>query len=216
MYCKTPTIAFHAAKVCIVATGTLFSTILLSAHASPVAPAGRLISAVSVKASSDQNNSVKRLIDGLGLTETGTGTGVFVQTNDKYANGATMWNAAARNGKADYHAWLVFDLGKTYRIRGLHVWNFNENYGGDYTGRGVKQVVISASITGKVFSPAAILTFQKATGQSDDTGEEYPFPKTIKARLIKFQIKSNYMGRDVPGLSAVQFRVAGAGQHRSR
>lgn len=171
---------------------------------------GAFLAPTDATASSFQEGagrSARKLIDGSGWGETRPGSGVYVHTANVSADGNCMWNAGSRDGGLDTHAWLVFDLGRPYRVNGVYVWNYNE--AGQWTARGVKDVDISASTDGKTFAPVGPLTFRRASGAEGETGQAVPFPAPVRARFFRFDVRSNY-GGDVPGLSEVRFSNADA------
>jgi len=116
--------------------------------------------------------------------------------------------------KNDGDPFIIFDLGGAVDLRNIKIWNYNET---NLTGRGVKQVQITGSATGKNGSfNITIGTFNidQATGGSAS-------PKTLSigatgVRFVKFDILSNHNGVTFPtndgsndnafvGLSEVQF-----------
>ena len=163
---------------------------------------GAFITPVNATASSSQEGAGRtpnKLIDGSGWGETRPGSGVYVHTNNAGADGNCMWNGEA-------NSWLWFDLGKNYALNGVYVWNYNE--GGGWNTRGVRDVEISASLDNKTFQPLGTFTLHMASGQEDERGEAVAFGKTIRARYVKWQIKSNYRGGEQSGLSEVRFSNA--------
>ena len=171
----------------------------------PKARTGVLVAPVGVEASSEQGSSPSHLIDDLGLDE--TPDGVLIHTNRKYTDaGTTMWNAGFPNGKPDYSATLLFDLGKSLTVDGLHVWNYNEP---GYTGRSVKEVEILTSDDKQNFKSLGVYPLEKGPGEKNYVGEVIGLKEPVKARYFRFAIKSNHQGNEVPGLSKVRFNVTG-------
>ena len=171
---------------------------------------GAFVTPTDATASSSQEGagrSPRKLIDGSGWGETRPGSGVYVHTANVSADGNCMWNAGGRDGGLDARPWLVFDLGRLYRVNGVYVWNYNE--AGQWAARGVKDVDVSASADGKTYAPVGALTFRRASGTNDERGQAVPLPAPVRARFFRFQVQSNY-GGDVPGLSEIRFSNADA------
>jgi hypothetical protein len=163
---------------------------------------GNFITPVETTASSAQSGAgrtAQRLIDSSGWGETAPGSGVFVHSANVYADGASMWNG-------DPDSWLLFDLGQSFNLSGVYVWNYNEGNG--WNSRSVKELQISASTDNKEFAPVGDFTLQQAPGKEDYSGQPVKFPRVLRARYIKFQIKSNYKGGENSGLAEVRFANA--------
>lgn len=192
----------------------LLTLICLLGLTAPIAPAGTptkptqslgaFITPADAWASSAQTaagRTPRKLIDGSGWGETFPGSGVFVHTNDVSSDGNCMWNG-------DPNSQLVFDLGKTYRVNGVYVWNYNE--GGGWNSRSVKDMTVLASLDGKQFRPIGTFTLAEASGQDDEPGQAIAFPVAVSGRYFKFQILSNYRGGENSGLAEVRFSNADA------
>lgn len=163
---------------------------------------GAFLTPTDARASSAQEGAgrtPRRLIDGSGWGEERPGGGGYVHTSNAGEAGGAMWNG-------DAQAWLWFDLGRARRVRGVYVWNYNE--GGGWNTRGVKDVEISASADGKTFVPVGTFTFRMASGEDGDAGQAVAFGKTVSARFFRWQIRSNYRGGEMSGLSEVRFADA--------
>ncbi len=182
------------------------------AFAAPPAGAGDgVIAPVAVEATSSAPECKPEvLIDGSGLREVGTGSGVFVHTSDKFpAQGVTtMWNAGYPEGRDCQKVTLTFDLGKSHAIGSVRVWNFNE---AGYDHRGFKEVEVAVSPDGKQFRPVGTFTFDRAPGEPDYAGQFVPFSAPVTGRFFRLQPKSKY-GGDVAGLAEICFNTSGAGQ----
>ena len=183
----------------------VLSALLATAYAdTPTQTLGAFITPVDATASSSQEaagRTPRKLIDGSGWGETRPGSGVYVHTNDVSSDGNCMWNG-------DANATLGFDLGKTYRVNGVYVWNYNE--GGGWNSRSVKDVQIASSEDGKSFAPVGKFTFAEAPGTEADPGQAVPFRTPVRARYFRFQIVSNYRGGEMSGLAEVRFSNADA------
>ena len=156
------------------------------------------ISATATSSQSDAGRTPAKMIDGSGWEESAPESGVYVHTNNVFAAGNCMWNGAA-------DATLGFDLGKTHRVSGIYLWNYNEGNG--YNWRSVREVEISASTDEKEFIPLGKFTFAMAPGTDDYAGEALPFAKPVTARYFRWKILSNY-GGDASGIAEVRFANA--------
>ena len=170
----------------------------LSPSQTPTATIGAFITPVDVAAST-QNRPARTLIDGVGLNETYPGSGVFVHTNDVYQGGASMWNAF-NDG-----AFVSFDLGETYNVAGLYVWNYNEP--DRWLNRGIHEVMIQWSSDNKTWTDVGKFTFPKANGSNELLAQPIQFEKPVKARYFKINTLSNY-GENETGLSEIRFANA--------
>ena len=103
-----------------------------------VEPRGYPVEGVTVTASSEASGTslATNLLDGSGLTDGLHGV-----------DAATMWLAAA-----GVPAWLEFDLGATYKLDSLVVWNQNQLIEA-ILGFGAKDVVVETSTDGTTWSP---------------------------------------------------------------
>lgn len=163
---------------------------------------GAFLTPTDARASSAQEGAgrtPRRLIDGSGWGERRPGSGVYVHTSNVGEAGGAMWNG-------DANSWLWFDLGRAARVRGVYIWNYNEGNG--WNTRGVKDVDILASTDGKTFVPVGTFTFQMARGEDGDAGQAIAFGKVVRARFFRWQIRSNYRGGEMSGLSEVRFADA--------
>ena len=193
-------------RLLLLAVATLAAPIISAAptptQSVPTQALGAFITPTDAWASSSQasaGRTPRKLIDGSGWGETAPGSAVYVHTSDVSSDGNCMWNG-------DPDSWLVFDLGRPYRVNGVYVWNYNE--GGGWNSRGVKDVAILASTDGKQFRPVGTFTLAEASGHDDDAGQAVPFPAVTRARYFKFQILSNHRGGESSGLSEVRFSNA--------
>ncbi len=170
----------------------------------PNAELGAYITPVDATASASQSGAGRtpqKLIDGSGWGESFPGSGVYVHGNNVYEGGSSMWNGMHPKG----FPWLQFDLGRTYRVAGVYVWNYNET---DWSNRSVKGVLISSSLDGKIFKPVGEFAFERAPGREDYAGQAVPFQTPVQARHFKFEIRSNYRGGEMAGLAEIRFANA--------
>ena len=164
----------------------------------PTATIGSFITPVDVAASS-QNRPARTLIDGVGLNETYPGSGVYVHTNNVYQGGASMWNAS-NDG-----TFVSFDLGQSYNVGGLYVWNYNE--GAPWVDRGIREATIQWSSDQKTWNDVGQFTFVKANTSNELMAQTVQFEKPVKARFFKINAQSNY-GQNETGLSEIRFANA--------
>lgn len=201
------------------------SALLVVEHSSAATIVGVTINSVSSEGST---RAAVNVVNGSGLS---TITGAHVNQPD--VSGGTMWMS---NGTSDpLPTFITFDLGSTYDLNSLRVWNYNENYNaegvpsgthpGTHTRSGARSVDISVadSLAGN-FTSLGNFTFNEASGSAvadfsqiiDLSG----YSAASTARLVRFDILSNWStGEGSPtqwtGLSEVQFD-AGAAPEPSR
>ena len=142
---KFPVTAFVLAAS--IASASFFQTIKLpSSKTTPTQSIGAFIQPVSATATNSQSDAGRtpnKMIDGSGFDESKPGNGVYVHTNNVFAAGNCMWNGSPNST-------LGFDLGKTCRVSGLYLWNYNEGNG--YNRRSVREVDIAFSDDNKTFT----------------------------------------------------------------
>jgi len=201
--------------------------LLLTPPMPPTASLGAFIQPADAAAQDSQSQAgrtPRKMIDGSGWGETFPGSGVYVHCADVYAGGGSMWN-----GK--WSSWLLFDLGREYNVNGMYVWNYNEP--GGWNTRGIREAEVLCSSDRKGEAPAepswpgerssagaspsrgnekfrslGVFKLKMAPGRDDYQGEAVPFGKTVRARYFKLQIKSNYRGGEMSGLSEARFSNA--------
>lgn len=130
-----------------------------------------------------------------------------IHTPDPAGN---MWmtSATSTNSGAFTNAFLTFDLGATYTINRLKVWNYNGLTNGAASGAGVKTAAISYSADNVTYTTnlpsanfnAAPLTFTNY-GQAIDMGG-------VSARYVRLNVTSVYSSATTSnrvGLAKVQF-----------
>ena len=150
----------------------------------------------------------KHAIDGSGLSN--LGDGVFGHTTTYQNN---MWMTASASLSAAGAKFFCVDLGDTYNLGRIKVWNFNM---GGQQARCLKDVMIyvtdnptaaKSSVSDIQGWGDAVWSgeFAKATGKADDIGME---PITItgtSARFVAFVFTSSWGDDNYQGLSEVQF-----------
>lgn len=168
----------------------------------PTQTLGAFIRPVSATATDSQaaaGRTPDKMIDGSGWDEEKPGSGIYVHTSDVFADGNCMWNGAANST-------LTFDLGKTFHVSGVYLWNYNE--GGGYNSRSIKDVAISYSVDNQAFTLMGTYTFAMAPGTNGYRGQTVRFKQAVNARHFKWVILSNYRGGEMSGIAEVRFSNA--------
>lgn len=143
------------------------------------------------------------LVDGSGLT--GDLHGTCYDQNTCWQNGFGGLVPAT----------IVFDLGATYDLASMHVWN---GYWGNFqSGRGAHEVDVSTSSDLSLWIDQGTFNFPEApTTVTDYAGFDVPDLAWAGARYVRFQINSNWGGGDCGScitMSEVQFfQAAGQGE----
>ena len=176
--------------------------LILTPPRPPTASMGAFIQPAEATAENSQSQAgrtPRKMIDGSGWGESFPGSGVYVHSASVYAGGGCMWN-----GKWD--SWLLFDLGREFNVNGMYMWNYNEP--GGWNTRSVREMEVSASSDNEKFTPLGLFKLEKASARDDYEGQAVPFEKPVRARYLKFQIKSNYRGGEMSGIAEVRFSNA--------
>lgn len=186
----------------------------LLAQSLPVTAAPFIVQPVGVNASSvfGETTGPENTINGGGLAELSgslpTGAPVPAQWPGHIAfNNWVNWHAAAAPAAP---VTLTFDLGASYHLTGMHLWNMNQNGLG---GRSIKTATISVSSDGTYFTDVSVGGrdsngfFIPAPGIDGYRGEDYTFVGT--GRFVRFSITINgYDTLDYVGISEVRFIAA--------
>jgi hypothetical protein len=153
---------------------------------------------------------------------TATASSVYATTPiDSLVNGSGL--AGGQHDTNCMNMWLSnavvsptvrFDLGASYTLTGMHVWNYNQVYGASsYAERGVNNVDVWVSATGNgtpTSKPsewtriADDLKLSQASGLATDTGKDYALTASQAARYVFFDNINNF-GDSYTGLSEVRF-----------
>ncbi len=181
----------------------LLLTLALGLPAVEVIASGSIAGA-SVTASTVQHARTDALNDGAGLNEEPVGSGVFVHTNAKYAQGGTMWSSEQQ--KPIDQQWVSFDLGAARGISAVLVWNYNES---GWTARGMKQCTIAVSNDGKDWRPAGVFTLKEGSGGASEPAQSLVLTAGTRGRHVRISAVNSY-GQDAVGLSEVRFVVDNA------
>ena len=147
------------------------------------------------------------LVDNSGMSDA-AGPTFADGTHGNEANGY-MWmgNGTPESG-GSYRGWLVFDLGASYFVDKIHVWNWNEAAS---LSAGVKLVGISYSEDNSTWSTPVNYTFDQATGLTDYAGHIITLVGGgFSARYVRFDCRSSWgawssYSWDAVGLSEVRF-----------
>ena len=119
---------------------------------------------------------------------------------------------SAQYRPASVTATLIFDLGATYSLNGLRLWNYAEYWGGStYNDRGVKDFTLSFSTNGgTTFSNAQNFTAAIGGGVGGSplpngiAGQGFSFGG-ISANAVKLEITSSQGSEFSSGIAAVRF-----------
>lgn len=121
-----------------------------------------------------------------------------------HSDGA-MWLSAGigyggrKDAAADDRApWVVFDLGKLADLGSLQIWNYNENYAGDLTGRGVDEMEIAVSATGEPETFHPVRTVHLAKGKGVPAQAETVKLEAKDVRYVRLGVLSNHAGTRFP------------------
>jgi hypothetical protein len=140
------------------------------------------------------------IVDGGGLNAAGQHDNVFVS--------GSHWET----DPYQYSAWIVFDLGNTYDVDAMRLWNFNAtNQNGSYTGRGVQRMKVYTSTDLNAWTQRGdTWTLTIAPGTPDYVGDLYTWLAATwtGVRYIKFDEMSYFGIGDVGGhvgLSELRF-----------
>lgn len=149
----------------------------------------------------------------LGAVHTVDGSGLSGGTHAQLVcPGGTSWQTISQTGTGE----IVFDLGTTYDLGTVHVWNLN--FYAPYNGRGARDVRISTSLDLLDWNLEGTVQFAMATGLDGDPGFDLDATAWSLARYVRFEILSNFGSDDNAGhvgLSEVQFFRADTGDDPS-
>ena len=108
---------------------------------------------------------------------------------------------------------ITFDLGIRTALNSVTVWNYNETARPDLVNRGANDVeILIATSEGGEFTSIGDFNFTIAPGVANQNFGQIidlsSFPEATRARLVRFNIKSNHGGDDhFVGLSEVRFNI---------
>lgn len=165
---------------------------------------GDVIQPVDIDFSSELSprNAVD-IINGNGLTGTDTSATHNATVSDMWLSGA---------GEDITEQWLRFDLGNTYDVTKIYIWQYNENNASNADNiRGVSNFTVEVSLDDVNYSAPDSGASQTAD-RIPDPGYANPIPMTCALSMsasgiqyIKFNIDSSWGASDYIGLSEVRF-----------
>lgn len=144
------------------------------------------------------------------IVETGDPVPTTWPTHDTdQLSGHTQWLS---NTGTPSTQWIMFDLGQSYQLGSMHIWNWNDNRS---ITRGINSVDVrfatsltvafgSATNTNPGWGAATTTTFAQATGLTSYTGEDKSFT-AVTARYVLFDVNSNYGDAQYVGLAETRF-----------
>ncbi len=153
------------------------------------------------------------IINGSGLNDPAGDTGathINGQSGSNYS-----WHTRYNPNGIVEHAWLIFDLGGSYSLESMQIWNYNHTgSGGAETTRSIRQYNLwlrnddsagnnSADSNQPFDSTGWTLLLENAVlnpapGNNNYTGQNIKLDATV-ARRVAIEILSNYDGYDVTG-----------------
>jgi hypothetical protein len=134
------------------------------------------------------------------------GVGLFGEIHTPLPAG-TMWLTQLDAAGAVAQAYVVFDLGATYTLNKLKVWNYNEQASGAniLTRRGVASADILVAGEDQAFTTAkAAQAFTRAPGVFTNFFDLIDMGG-VQARYVRINVLTNFGGDNRVGLSEVQF-----------
>ena len=116
----------------------------------------------------------------------------------------TSWASEYHDPPDFLHEWIQWDLGGTYTLSKVHVWNFNE---GGYTDQGIKTLDIQKwnSETSAWENAYTGLTWSQAPGSDTYAGFDQDFTTPITTSKIRFANLVNYGSVYGAGVGEVVF-----------
>ena len=119
-----------------------------------------------------------------------------------------MW---LNSGGIVANEWVVFDLGDSYDLTTVKIWNYNEAPGG-YINRGIATMDIIVSANPSMTPATNLGQFSLAQAPGDSTT---PFGQTLtlndanNVRYVKFEVTTTHGDMIYVGLSKVRFSTTG-------
>lgn len=153
-------------------------------------------SAIDAVSSEVHNRAASEAIDGSSLSNA-----AIVETDDPIpatypshdtSSGDIWWTDVSVENNID-EVFVTFDLGDTYKLTGVHVWNLNHGgAGGRSTESGIENVNIEFSLDGTSFFGTESHVFTEAPNSTDYAGEDYAFASGIDARHVRFDVQTTF------------------------
>ncbi|MDI6451854.1 carbohydrate binding domain-containing protein [Anaerobaca lacustris] len=113
-----------------------------------------------------------------------------------------MWLA---DPPVDEALWIQYDLGKTYKLHEMLVWNYNSQFE-LILGFGLKDVTVEYSKNGTDWTALAQVEFTQATAKATYTANTMVDLQGVPARYVRLTVHSGWGATGQFGLSEVRFR----------
>ena len=167
------------------------------------ADAGTAVTVSSIYIDADGSNDAWKASDWSGMT------GTFpdgAASTDWY----TSWASEGYDDLNYTNEWIAWDLGRTYTVSRVHVWNFNESA---YADEGIKKLDIQ-KWTGAAWKNVYTgLEWSQATDSSDYAGFDQVFSTPITTSKIRFAHLENFGSVYGVGISEVVFYAVPSPPH---
>ncbi len=125
-------------------------------------------------------------------------------------NGCCGGYSNTGTGNADTAPQITWNLGGTYDVTTMRIWNYNENSGDPttYTKRGIDTANVYVSTDGVNYTFLESITLNQAPGSETVDFSQY-VPLNTEARYVRFTNITDFPGADhnFVGLSAIQFNT---------
>ena len=139
------------------------------------------------------------------------GAGVNVATGEhtSVSNG-NVWHGWLNEDTTPFAEEIVFNLGGTFDLGKVHVWNGQAAWDTADHSMGVKNLTISTSADNLSYSAPVAYVFNEVTESDTDTGEDYPLVAS-GVQYVKFSMTTCYRTlasqQGAPMLAEVRFQV---------
>ncbi len=198
--------AFHSVvpRIALLALLASIASETDQAHAALIA--GVTIKDVSSELTAPSNfkRFAAHTVDGSGLNINGPGTHSRVPDG----GAGTQWlttGVGAFPGRDDLNPQITWDLGATYNVANMRVWNYNESDGGN-TSRGIKTTDVSTSTDSITYTPLGNVGLNKSPGLDNVDFSQVVSLGGVSARFIRFNNIVNWGDtNNFVGLSEIQF-----------
>jgi hypothetical protein len=100
--------------------------------------------------------------------------------------------------------WIQYDLGGTYALDKLKLWNINTP---DQLTSGAKTIIVDYSFDGKTWKEWGKVDVEKGTGSSLYLGQDGPNFSGLVTRYLLFNITENYGNLSEAGLSEIRVNL---------
>jgi hypothetical protein len=101
--------------------------------------------------------------------------------------------------------WIKYDLGYTYILGELHIWNINDP---DHLGRGAMQIAIDISTDGTTWTEQGTYFLAQGSGSSIYEGDDITNFDDVEAHYVLITVLDNY-GATCSGISELKIEVNG-------